>query len=620
MAATTTKRTTQAKKTTENKAVAVKKAPFIEKDEKIEKTIQIGDYKILVQGDATKAIAKVIARDTDIVLEKEFEPVQIAVIGNTRELGAVDEAQLAAIAAYHEAVSTTDGLVDIEALIEHPLNAIVYGENESVDDLVDLLQKEDGQIFKMSINEKGQVLSGNRRLKAGKIVNQRCIDEGKPPKFEFVPVEVLRLASPEAELKYMILHNQARSKTKTQLARETKNLIALAHSSAIPVEQRLASSEMIAKLRENLGNGGEKASRFTAFNVQKTYKAIEDYQDEKLKEEIQEFAVTVPNKAKELVEAAPPKTAEIDKETYQAKVLERLKTNPTESVKRATQAVNQELISAKAKDGIASGESDHDIEKIIEAAKDAGDIASDNRKTPREIIELAFDAMGSIDLDSFAMATDPEYIGAASQYTIFEDAFKQQHKGNVFANPPFSKAAKAIALLDGEIRQGNIKKLFLVLPVSVQSGKDYQRMIKDHNPMILQPNKRLNFEAGDLLVKEQPESRTDSNREPSMILFWSLDEVDYNNFHDSAINHGAVLRQYAPFNPFQLPGIFASLQWNNDLSCNIFGVHVQILPVEGGFAVKVNNEIEDAVCPTEEMAKRIAIMEAIASLAPATPF
>lgn len=584
----------------------------------------IGDYKIVIEGTPDSAIAKVIRSESDIILDQEFSREKLPeIVGNSKEVDAIENARIKAIAAYHQAVATTDGLVDLNALVEHPYNSLIYGENESVDDLVALLEKEDGQVFKMTINDKGQPLAGNRRRKAAEIVNQKCIANGQPPKFEFVPVEVLKFDSPEAEFKYMILHNQGRNKNKTQLAREVKNLIALAHSSAIPAEQRMGSSEMIDRLRETLGTDGRAATRSTAFNAQKAIKAVETYQNQELKQEIEAFAVTVPNKAADLVQAAPPKTLELSKEDYQAKVLERLKANPSESVKRATDAINKELVAEQL--NAANGVSKDDIAKLIEAAKAAGDRPSDNRKTPQDILGLALDGMQHIDLDSFAMLTDPEYVPATKHYTILDDAFKQKHEGNVFSNPPYSKSSEALALHDAEICNGHTKKLFLVLPVSVQSTKAYHKMLKDHNPMILQPSKRLAFEPGDLLKSEDPNATAEGNREPSVIIFWSSDDNDYANFHDSAINYGWVGRQYAPFNPFQLPGVFASLKWyeeNGALSCNVFGNHVQVLTAEGGngFNVKVNNDLDEAVYPTQDSAKWIGIMAAIASLAPATPF
>ena len=141
--------------------------------------------------------------------------------------------------------------------------------------------------------------------------------------------------------------------------------------------------------------------------------------------------------------------------------------------------------------------------------------------------------------------------------------------------------------------------------------------------MILQPSKRLAFEPGDLLKAEDPNATAEGNREPSVIIFWSSDDADYINFHDSAINYGWVGRQYAPFNPFQLPGVFASLKWLDEkgvLSCNVFGNHVVVTPEGNGYVVKVNNDVDENNYPTQDSAKWIGIMAAIASLAPATPF
>jgi hypothetical protein len=598
-----------------------------EEDQIVE--LPIGDYKIIISGNSTEAIAKII-REDDLIFEETYNAVELPpVVGNTKRLTAFEAAHLNAIAAYHEAVSTADGLVDINALVEHPYNSLIYGDNEPIDDLVNVLREEDGQVFRVEINSKGQLLAGNRRIRAARCVNQELIEQGKLPKFEFISSEVVNFASPEAEFKHMILHNKVRTKTKKQLDAEIKNLIALSTCPSIPVDAKLTSSEMIDRLRQVLGRqDGKIVSRETAFKVKRVHDATDTYEDETLKSEIRSYANEVPAKAAELVKLEPPKAIDIPKEAYQAKVLERVRANPAESVKRASEAIASEIISDKlASTTVSDGDTATTLAQLIQAAKDAGDIPGDNRKTPEEYAALALDCMGVIDLDSFAMLTDPGYIPARNRYTILDNAFTQEHCGNVFANPPYSKSSEAIALLDGQICAGNVKKLFLILPVSVQSGKSYQKLLKDHNPVILKPNKRLSFEPGELLLAENPNAKGDGNREPSVIVFWSANSDDYQTFHDAAYLLGWVGRAFSLFNPFQLPAVLNKITWHEGddhgkFSATVFGVAVQVLAEEGGgFSIKLNNHHDKTLTlPNEQVAKRLAIMGAIALLDPGSTF
>lgn len=488
---------------------------------------KIGDYTITVTGDEGSAIAKVETDGGAVILDSAYKAVEGNIIDYEYVMDALEVAEQAAIEAYHQAVGTTDGLVDINSLVTHPLNELVYGE-EKVSDLIKLLSKEDGQIFQITINPKGQILAGNRRIRAGIEVNKQLEAQGKPPRYQKVSAKVLTFASPEAELKFMVLYNQGRDKTKRQRAEEIKVLIALAESPAIPVDTRISSKVLIDQLKEGLGD----VSRATAFNAKAALKQAAKIKDPELKQRIEEFVVEVPNKARQLVEAAPPRSSGVKKEGYQRKLLDHLEQHPGDSVEVAIAQVNQQIIPKQEND-------------ILKQMREKGDLPNDNRKTPKEIVELASDVLGVFDVDAFAMATDPDWIPAAKCYTILDDAWKQEFKGNVFANPPFSKASKAIALLDKHIRSKGIKKLFLILPAGVLSTKDFHSLVKDHNPCIYLPSKRLAFEAGELLLAEKSSVSVDSNREPSVIVFYSVEVEDYTTLATSVKGKGWCGRQYS---------------------------------------------------------------------------
>lgn len=559
---------------------------------------KIGEYLIVIEGDGDSAIAKVETDSGAVILNSAYKAVEGKILDHEYIMDATEVAEHAALEAYHQAVGTTDGLININSLATHPFNELIYGEEE-VEDLVELLSKEDGQIFQVTINPKGQILAGNRRVKAGIEINRLAIAQGKPPKFENIPAKVLTFASPEAELKYMVLHNQGRNKTKRQRAEEAKALISLAESPAIPVDTRISSQNLIEQLREELGD----VSRSTAFNAKEALKQAAKIKDPELKQKIEELVVEVPNKARQLVEATPPRSSGLKKEEYQKKLLNHLEENPGDSVKVAIAQVNAEI-------------TPREESEILQQMRDAKDNPSDNRKTPKEIIELAQGCMKGIDIDAFAMATDPEWAGAAKYYTILDDAWKQEFEGRIFANPPFSKSSEAIALLDKHIRSGGIKKLFLVLPSGVLSTKNFHSFVKAHNPCVYLPNKRLAFEAGELLLAEKSNASVDSNREPSVIVFYSTELDDYTTMIESTTGKGWCGRQYAPTNLYQVFGEINSLRWEEvegGIGTSLYGTEVRVVKDGKKFSVTMNGETIAMGLPTDAVAKKVAVMEAIAS-------
>lgn len=574
---------------------------------------RIGEYTITVEGDEDSAIAKVETESGAVILNSAYKAVEGKILDHEYVMDATEVAEHAALEAYHQAIGTVDGLININSLTTHPFNELIYGEEE-VDDLVELLGKEDGQIFQVTINPKGQILAGNRRVKAGIEINKRLAGMGKPPKFENVPVKVLSFASPEAELKFMVLHNQGRNKTKQQRAEEAKALIALAESPAIPIDTRISSQDLIEQLREGLGD----VSRATAFNAKEALKQASKIKDPELKQKIEEFVVEVPNKARQLVEAAPPRSSGLKKEDYQKKLLEHLEEHPGDSVKVAIAEVNNKIIPREES-------------KILQQMRDAKDNPNDNRKTPKEIIELAQGCMKGIDIDAFAMATDPEWVGAAKSYTILEDAWKQEFEGRVFANPPFSKASDAIALMDKHIRSGDIKKLFLVLPSGILSTKNFHALVKAHNPCVYLPNRRLSFEPGELLLAEKSNASVDSNREPSVIILYSTEIDDYTTMIEETTGKGWCGRQHTPINLYQVFGEINNLKWeitaptstnhNWEEKTFVYGIEIRVIACPHGkteagkekFNVSVNGETIATGLPTKAIAKQVAVMEVIAS-------
>lgn len=56
--------------------------------------------------------------------------------------------------------------------------------------------------------------------------------------------------------------------------------------------------------------------------------------------------------------------------------------------------------------------------------------------TPKPIVELARQVMGSIDTDPFSSLKAQEIVRAKTYYTYEQDGLKQELLGNVFCNPP----------------------------------------------------------------------------------------------------------------------------------------------------------------------------------------
>lgn len=102
--------------------------------------------------------------------------------------------------------------VKVADLKPHPKNEEIYGVNEDILDLVEKIKKS-GRVHTMTVNSKGVVLAGHRRLKA-------CIELG----IETVKAEIIDFDTPEEEIEFIIDDNSTREKTIEQRSREAKEL------------------------------------------------------------------------------------------------------------------------------------------------------------------------------------------------------------------------------------------------------------------------------------------------------------------------------------------------------------------------------------------------------------
>lgn len=124
----------------------------------------------------------------------------------------------------------------ISDLKPHPKNEEIYGQNETVSDLVEKI-KRSGQVHTMAATSKGVVLAGHRRLRA-------CKELG----IEEVDVEIIDFDTPEQEIEYLIDNNATREKTNEQKAREA---VVLKQTLSVLAEKRKKS-----RLKQNWSSNG----------------------------------------------------------------------------------------------------------------------------------------------------------------------------------------------------------------------------------------------------------------------------------------------------------------------------------------------------------------------------
>ena len=98
--------------------------------------------------------------------------------------------------------------VDPNILVPHPHNPLLYGENEDISDLVELIGQS-GWVKPLLVTPQNRIISGHRRSRAALQLGLKS-----------VPVEVREFADELAELEALLLENAARLKTTEQKVRE----------------------------------------------------------------------------------------------------------------------------------------------------------------------------------------------------------------------------------------------------------------------------------------------------------------------------------------------------------------------------------------------------------------
>src|SRR6476469_7216642 len=161
--------------------------------------------------------------------------------------------------------------VDPKSLTPHPLNCMIYGEEEDVSELVDLISKK-GWIKPLVVTPQNLIISGHRRWKS-------AIQLG----LEVVPVEIREFPSELAELEALLLENTSRLKTTEQKIREAnawknvetskarvRQLSTLRQGSSTPVTPNLAlreKGETREKVARRVGLGRTNYEKTTLGNL-----------------------------------------------------------------------------------------------------------------------------------------------------------------------------------------------------------------------------------------------------------------------------------------------------------------------------------------------------------------
>ena len=125
----------------------------------------------------------------------------------------------------------------ISELKPHPLNEEIYGENESIDELVATMRKS-GIVTIMTITDDNVIIAGHRRWKSCK----QLVAEGDK-RFCEVNCEVKEFDNEWEELEYLVIDNNSRDKTMEQKAREAQLLI--------KVEKEKAEKRRLSNLKQN---------------------------------------------------------------------------------------------------------------------------------------------------------------------------------------------------------------------------------------------------------------------------------------------------------------------------------------------------------------------------------
>lgn len=120
-----------------------------------------------------------------------------------------------------------------------------------------------------------------------------------------------------------------------------------------------------------------------------------------------------------------------------------------------------------------------------------GERGTDDRYTPRWLVDLAASVMGEIDLDPCA---EPEKrVPATTHFTKEVDGLEQSWKGRVFLNPPYSNATQWFKHLAVYVAAEEVTEAVVLVPVTALGTRGAGFLMKGTASAMTILNRRVNF-------------------------------------------------------------------------------------------------------------------------------
>lgn len=492
------------------------------------------------------------------------------------------------------------GAIDPELLSPHPRNSLIY-LGDTYDDLIKCLDVEVPWLEPLAINQRGEIVGGNRRWNAIALINESHLREFGKRKFVEIPVDAKHYTSAIEELDELILRNQYRIKTQSQILLEAKLRLAL--ESELAKQRRLKGK---ASDPQEKGQALKKAAQRLGVSSELLREGLNvDRFIEEVKPKDPEMAVLWRRVMDEKSQKAATDLINVPEEKRKA-IAQLLLPSPSNakplsSVAKALTELKKQEAKAEVKNG---GES------LTALARSLGDKPSDNWGTPASVFSLVTEVMGVPDIDVFAdlekrldckkHITIADYDGMGS---FSPDA---RWVGKIYGNILYSNQAKCLKKLDEEISQGWTTEATFLCESGVLFNKATAEIIRKHNLLPMCWKGRIEFEILPLLAEESPNIKGDSNRINSVFLYF-----------------GPQVEKFAAaFSPFgsiwysdrHISHLYSSggIVWSDGES-QFLGNHLVVAAdVQGYWQAKVNGEVVADNLGDEKEAKKEAIAAAIA--------
>ena len=118
-------------------------------------------------------------------------------------------------------------------------------------------------------------------------------------------------------------------------------------------------------------------------------------------------------------------------------------------------------------------------------------VLSDERYTPKWVLDFALKLMGGIDLDPCA---DPlKRVPAALHYTKEQDGLSMAWSGRVYLNPPYSGATAWFKHLSLYVEAGAVPEALVLVPVTSLGSKGAALLMRSTASAMCLCSRRFNF-------------------------------------------------------------------------------------------------------------------------------